>query len=467
MARVYFDKQIFSYLFKAEEEKYKSLYGKLKAAKEHLTYCYSHAHLLDLRNDLTNKKYEELDFMETLVDDNYLQYDFTEKATSCYLAKPREAFDSLETVGQVSNFEDLFNIETDDPLEQQLINSIKEFIRSFKVDFGGGQDIQLPEDYPEPLKNLMSGDNGIQNLGQAIDYLLDLNSQFEKDKKLYKNLRNYSNQFYSKEKFTIKKGDIDFELNANNSKIKMSFNDFIDPVGDNSLSRYQYYTKAYTSLDLLGFEKDASKNLKYKNLINDAIHSYYGAYCDYVVSDDQGFLNKTKVLFRLFEIETKVLSAQEFIDSFDVTINSIETDHRSFSNLLVWDLKNGFTCEIKDSLRFNRTTRTIKPIHRYMGHFNYIDVMREDGKDYINFYKRFKNYSNFSFYREYQKIINNAIRIFGMDLHFKGEYKWPEENQEIKNNKWEGRSWDFESYTVLIEINEGLKEICMLLSFAP
>lgn len=77
--RIYFDKQIFSYLFKNEKPEYVDLLKKLYDYKQNSLFCYSHAHLLDLKNDKTDIKFQELKFIETLVDDNYLSYHAIDK----------------------------------------------------------------------------------------------------------------------------------------------------------------------------------------------------------------------------------------------------------------------------------------------------------------------------------------------------------------------------------------------------
>src|SRR5690606_39762988 len=51
--------------------------------REHFLYFFSHAHLLDLANDKTDKKYEDLKFMESVVDNNFLIQHFgSDKARS-------------------------------------------------------------------------------------------------------------------------------------------------------------------------------------------------------------------------------------------------------------------------------------------------------------------------------------------------------------------------------------------------
>ena len=79
---------------------------------------------------------------------------------------------------------------------------------------------------------------------------------------------------------------------------------------------------------------------------------------------------------------------------------------------------------------------------------------------FIYLYHEVNNYSNFIFYSEIELIINNSIRLFGVDSNLKGEFE-QKEKFEIDNNKWEGRTWNFNKYKFLIEINEGTREIGM------
>ena len=108
MPRIYFDKQIFSFLFKQDNPIYQKLYDDLLDNKHLFLYCYSHAHMRDLLNDHSDIKYKELEFMETLVEDNYLSYHALDKKTSCYLAKPLQAYNDQTDESPPTSFENLF-----------------------------------------------------------------------------------------------------------------------------------------------------------------------------------------------------------------------------------------------------------------------------------------------------------------------------------------------------------------------
>ena len=72
MVTIYFDKQLFSYLFNAKEEKYIILRDKILSHKDDFVFLFSDAHLLDLQQDSTDIKYKEMDFMQSVVGENCL-----------------------------------------------------------------------------------------------------------------------------------------------------------------------------------------------------------------------------------------------------------------------------------------------------------------------------------------------------------------------------------------------------------
>lgn len=102
MARIYFDSNVFSNLKKGNQEKYITLRDAINRYKKNLVFFFSHAHIRDKINDTTNFKYEDFEYMKTLVDNNYLSYHALEKRTSHYLATPREVFDDDDALLDVN-----------------------------------------------------------------------------------------------------------------------------------------------------------------------------------------------------------------------------------------------------------------------------------------------------------------------------------------------------------------------------
>lgn len=453
--RVYFDKQIYSNLFKKKNEKYSTLLKKIE--QRNFLICYSHALLLDLKNDKTDFKYKELDFIETLVGDNYISYHALDKVTSAYLAKPREAFYDVENESTDIDFEEIFNFDTSDLPESQrkLIDSAKEVIFNTDFDLNFIDQDSFPKENKELFSKLFPKTSSSLNLKDAMNYFLDFINVLNEDKTAYKGLRKLSDGYINNEKFKIDTDEIDFNNELKNSLLKKTFLEHIEqtvnPTGEKAVSRYDFYTNSYLNLDILGISKESSKNVRFRNLMNDAFHSYYGAYCDYVISEDIGFLKKTKVLYKLFNISTKVLNSEEFIENYDILFpelpsNSLVFFEKVTNNIEHWELNEYFSViDTKQTvIRYNTN-------YNILGYFNKSEYTKSNGRNYLYFYKESNNYSKFNLYREYEFVVNNAFKIFGKDINSKKEYQFEEENELIKNEKWEGRFWNLENFTLLIE----------------
>jgi hypothetical protein len=469
--RIYFDKQIFSFLFKGTDIIYRDFLSDLYLHKDQFLYCYSHGHLMDLKNDKTDIKYKELEFIESLVGDNYLSYHALDKKTSCYLAKPTEAFNDVNEEEEPINFSELFeNFDLSLVTEEQKgqIEKAKDLFTNQKIDFGFSQIQDLPEDISSPLRKILPIGVSSMTLLEWTEHFMGMLKSMEEDKTTYKGLRHIVDKYINNGNFTLDYNTIDFNDNLKNSILQKSFieyvNGYLNPNGDKNVTDYDFYINAYFSLDLLGISKEPSKTVKFRNVMNDGYHSYYGAFCDYVVSEDQGFLKKTKAMYKLLNIKTEVFHINDFINYFRLLSNGLESTQSKFFELLINDLKNGIVINSKPSLRYNRYTTTIRPYHRYLGYFNTIESIREDNQDYIFLYRSTYNYSYFTFYREYEGVINKAIKLFGADYNFKGNYDWPKENTEINEGRWNGRYWEFDNLTVLIEINKGTGKLSLLIT---
>lgn len=469
MVRIYFDKQIFSHLFKQQKAQYVKLLNQIRKQKASL-FCYSHAHLRDLKNDKTNIKYSELEFMDSIVNDNYLSYHAIEKKTSCYLARPLEAFADVENETDDIDFSSIFDFDTSDlnPEDHEKFENAKNLLTETKLDFNFPEMENLDSSITDPLINLLSFGKEPMSIMQWSEHFMGMLKNIQKDKTVYKGLRNVTDKHINNGKFIIDYDEIDFNEDLKDSHLQKTFVEYVNsnlnPNGDKEISRYDFFTNAYFTLDLLGISKEPSKSVRFNNMLNDGIHSYYGAYCDCVVSDDNGFLKKTRALYKLLGIDTKVIHADEFIQSFNFIVEKEEKDQNTFSELLVNDLKNGLIVDSYKSIDINRETNTIKPIHNYLGFFNRIDKIHEDDKSYLYFYRITNNYSNFTFIREYELVVNNAVGIFGADKYFKEKFEWEKEKDLIQSNKWYGRIWDFETFILKIETNKGSGKLSILIS---
>ena len=72
------------------------------------------------------------------------------------------------------------------------------------------------------------------------------------------------------------------------------------------------FQSCFNILELLGFWADGKSSAN--NRSYDALHAYFSTYCDYFITNDKRTLNKSKVAFKYFGINTLALSLQEFRD---------------------------------------------------------------------------------------------------------------------------------------------------------
>lgn len=121
MVTIYFDKQLFSHLFKSQEEKYLALRKKILSHRDEFIFLYSNAHLLDLQQDTTDIKYDEMDFMQSIVDGNHIFYESPN--IGVIKESPRSAFNN---VAKVDDFSWLYELDLSQITEEQCdaINNI-------------------------------------------------------------------------------------------------------------------------------------------------------------------------------------------------------------------------------------------------------------------------------------------------------------------------------------------------------
>lgn len=456
--RIYLDSNIFRFLKKQESDFYKNLEIVLNERKDNFLFCYSYAHLADLKRDKSQKKYEDLKYMEEFVDNNYLCHYWGSKSTSCYLAKPLEAFENIED----DSDEDLFDFESIftgdlEPLGKAFTN----LLQSQKLDFSMMQTENQPDDLKQALSTLFPSDKKEFSLLDWIKNFGEFYKKLDDDKKAFKQLRGaIANNLTKSNLFDIDITKVNFNDDFKLTPLKKSFKQFVidnlNPNGDKEITNYDFFTNAYSTLNILGLDNEKNKKAAFANTINDSLHSYYAAHCDILVSDDEGVLVKSKALYKLLDIDTQIFQVKDFYNNIRF-ISEKESSADKFVDLLVQDLEKGIVISSYPSMLNKRHNTIIKPIHTYLGYFNRIKQIRDfDNSNYIVLYNYRNNFSDFVFYKEYEMVTNTAIDVLGSDVDFKGKYS-EKDTLEIKKGDWSGRYWDFGNHVISLEINQETK----------
>lgn len=103
---------------------------------------------------------------------------------------------------------------------------------------------------------------------------------------------------------------IEYFENALNSHLSFNLNHLIDLSG-NSLR--EKISTIFNWLDFIGFWKDKETHKSNLARTYDSSHTYFASYCNLFVSNDKRTRNKAKVAYKYYNIDTKVLSFEEFL----------------------------------------------------------------------------------------------------------------------------------------------------------
>lgn len=78
-------------------------------------------------------------------------------------------------------------------------------------------------------------------------------------------------------------------------------------------SKREQIVSVFNFLDFLGYWTDKPNSKSKMARIYDASHTYFSSACDFFISNDKRARNKAKVAFHMLNIQTKVLSLNEFL----------------------------------------------------------------------------------------------------------------------------------------------------------
>lgn len=426
MVTIYFDKQVFSHLFKAKDEKYIALREKILSHRDEFIFLYSNAHLMDLQNDTTDTKYAEMEFMQSIVDGNCLVYE----APNIVVRKqsPKEVFDTIHKIDDFSWIDDLdFSTITDE--QRKAINNIVDITAkelSGKLDYDW-----LTSRTPISSDNLYCDKSAFS----AVMNFFSCNL-FE-NKESYKILRDDTIARYNPSLITADSENI-FNEQFASSPLGLSFIDTVKaaltqmglPLSDPGTV---YYT-SYMLLDMFGINKEPRKKVRYRNIQTDCCHSFFGSYCDCIVSDDEGLIRKSKTLYKLCDFGTKVYSIDEFIEKFDEAINNNKKSAREYFDEIYYDYIARYILKAETTPECIITY--LKTSNQYFGYFNCMIERKSETETIIILHKN-NDINQPILVREIEIIVNRMVRAFndmGANFNwFDRELEFP----QIKEDRWD------------------------------
>ena len=168
--------------------------------------------------------------MDSIVNDNYLSYHAIEKKTSCYLARPLEAFADVENETDDIDFSSIFDFDTSDlnPEDQEKFENAKTLLTNTKLDFNFPGMENLDSSITDPLKNILPFGQEPMTIMQWTEHFMGMLKNMKEDKSVYKGLRNVTDKHINNGKFTIDYDEIDFNEDLKDSQLQKTFIEYVN-----------------------------------------------------------------------------------------------------------------------------------------------------------------------------------------------------------------------------------------------
>lgn len=459
MIRVYLDWNVISNYKREEFKHFKDFVIENKSIFQ---FPFTPAHFNDLMKSYTPENemfYKDLDNLEYLADNHFLRWN--NDKLEVLIGSPKDYFESEKDNEDDLSYLDLDKIydDLDEGSEDAGMGKLGSMVKSIFQSMPTGIDIK--DENKEMLQKMFPNLNNDSSMWDLMKDIMPFSQKILNDREYYKNFRkDIENQGFKLDE-NAGNWDVNDVINNINSFLKdynenltfreyinVSFKDRKKPAND-----YEFYTTAYLLLDMIGYKSDSlpkpTNNMT--NITTDAEHSFYSAYCDYFIVIDKKLSVKTKVLFNEFNVSTKVVTPNEFLEEIKHKIhdyNSVPFLEEAISfinpeNLVEFYEKDEETA--KDTYAFQL------PVF-YFDFFNYVIYQKYDEQNafVLTFRKTFKNFSRFIYFTEIEKLIETVCHFFGF-----------EDNQEFIDKKQrfikgEGSEnlfiWNFEHGTIKLEM---------------
>ncbi|HLS30743.1 MAG TPA: hypothetical protein VK021_07805 [Flavobacteriaceae bacterium] len=449
MLRIYCDKNIYSSIKPGKGNFIPELKELMDELKGKMVFTYSTAHHNDLANSDESYWNEDLILMEEYVEDNYFFYNSIKKETEIYLAKPMESFYDLNHEKEIDIDQTIQNLlkDIEEPFRGMLKSLLEGLLNlkmpSVRESLKTEKDIELFEKYKLYLPE--GENNTLKDYLQLGNKLLFDKEEVKKMKRLmeeYSNSDNYSFEKW-KEKYDEKFSEV-FYGETFTGMMEGVFN------AVDGYNNYDKFTLFFASLEMYNITKDKPlrKTQALASNQTDADHAWYASFSDFLVTNDKGLAMKAHITYKYFNIETKILTIEEFLSE---KINFLQQEERSVKKLeesLMYELQNGLIFKkIED----------FSVLQCQYPFFNYFNRILCKNNSIVLFCERTNNVDQMML-KEIKLLIGKLYDLFGFDKNGRGMFT-------IKKKGFNEvfREWRFKDLTILFytNYNENIKSCCL------
>lgn len=386
---------------------------------------------------------EDLDYITYLTDNLCLVNNSKEVTLSDY--EPGELLD--DRIREAPLFQDLSldnlfsSIEEDNPMFG-IVNSMKNMIASIPLDLAFKEAFENPES-AEMLDKMFPGlkeDQTMNGFFKSFGKMFHNMNETED----YKDLRNMVQQIgVNSGHFNENKNPFEVIDNAYKKIGVENLNiDKYFEKGKNAPEWFDDITNEYIKLDMHGFKADKVKvTAKEKNTFNntteDASHSAFASRCEFYITNDDKNYHKTKAVFQKLGIFTIVLKPNEFIQYYNLFLNTNDFDDHFTSIIDEMKRVENFQEQKYESGEF---FGCVNFTNQYFFNFNKILIPNPKINDALFILGKENPSKNYIMsYQEIEAMLKLFVDKLGIDINGKSYFEVSEINPE---EDWTGRTWE-------------------------
>jgi len=426
---------------------------------------FSWSHVQDINKVSSNKEANcdgEWEFLDQLSKCNYMEYDYSKDITYPYIARAKEVHDKFHWGLNIHNhnIDSLLNALSGVTNEavSNLVKLLLLLIPAPKLPQVPYRSSRMPSMYIETMDKLHNS----STLYHFMKHALDTNATIWGNPSKYHDYRLEVQSYLGIKPAMLSNQEdpvnlIDEMLQASDpAGVFKGLDDVFNKNNSNTAlkSTMIKFTSYYLMLDMTGFHSDkmSVKNSP-TNTMTDAMHSYYAAYCDYLITLDRKMAFKSKAMYDKFGIETNVCTPDEFVEE-------VQTNHVNYNIMadLLQEVLHNFrdeSCFIAEIINHDFLDKQIllfKPHKRIFDYFNFQYIIL-GSNDRLTFNLRHvgKNLSKFITYSEATIIVNKFHRLLGADLYNRVLYTPQVDNEDLLNIQ---RYWVYEGFYIVLSFDE-------------
>jgi len=473
MTRLYFDSNIYRYIKPIHPSFSSGLLKVMNETKDKFLFVFSDGHLDDLRNSRSELKQQDLHLMGSYVKDNFFTRDPISRKVTCKLLTPIQADAQIDheaykkAIDKPFDFDEIFKGLDNTPegrLAKQVIDSVYNMPLS---SLGNTMDTSILNEKSRDLFDKMfPGYTPNMTLKDFFRSIGPFTSSLMKDSFQVTELRRYIKSYIDSDNYSFHLWGMEF-----NQKLKehwgKSFLEVIDGMllEDQKGDFYLRFHHAYTMLEMYNITQEKTggktKKFSFQSLANDAIHAYFGSMCDSLITDDKGLQVKAAILYKLFGINTKILSSSDFLAKYD-SLTFSETSSQFIDEI-------GHSMDSSEVLTMESDIESRNMIFHYrlekpiLNFFTMMYTVR--GQKVFQIVLSLGRYWNngMLMIREIELIVNRCIIVFGKnDDDGKGQFDL---NEKIDSGSLI-RSWDNRRIQLAVTKDNGnfYVDLCLYLN---